>query len=296
MADQSDSLRRWVHQKTDEAMREVLHERLNGTRVLAVASGKGGVGKSSMALNLSIALADRKQRVVILDADLGLANINIMLGYEPVVTLLDVVERRVSLRETLQVAPRGVQIIPGGSGVTELARLDSVEINNIIEAFRDLEGECDWLVVDTGAGIADSVMAFVMAADEALVVTNPEPTALADAYGLIKVVWEHDGQVSLKLLVNRVKNAEQGKRLGGRLIDLAQKSLGQAVDYLGEVHEDPVVSQAVLKQVPFYLAAPKSSAALDVGRVADRLLDRVPPPRRGGWGGFIKRLSDRWSG
>jgi flagellar biosynthesis protein FlhG len=294
MANQGDALRHWVRAKTDEATREVLSQRLEGTRVLAVTSGKGGVGKSSLVLNLALALADQKQRVVILDADLGLANINIMLGYEPLYTLWDVVEQRVSLRETVEVGPNNIHIIPGGSGVTELARLDAVEIHHIIDAFHELEQDYDWLLIDTGAGIADSVLAFVLAADEALVVTNPEPTAMADAYGLIKAVWEQDGQVSLKLVMNRTQTRDQGVRLGTRLADLAQKALGQSVEFIGQVMDDPVVARAIVKQEPFLTAYPHSEAAHDVKSLADRLLNRVPPPRRGGWGAFVRRLLENW--
>lgn len=294
MAHQGDALRSWVKAKTDQATREVLHQRLTGARVMAVTSGKGGVGKSSLVLNLALALAAREQRVVILDADLGLANINIMLGYEPVYTLWDVVEQRVALRDTLQTGPNGLRIIPGGSGITELARLDSVDIAHIIEGFQELEGECDWLLIDTSAGISDSVLAFVLAADEAIVVTNPEPTALADAYGLIKAVWEQDGRVALKLVMNRIQSRDQGVRLGNRLTDLAQKALGQPVEMLGQVADDPVVARSVLRQIPFYTAYPNSDATFDVGDLADKLLHRVPPPRRGGWGSFVKRLVENW--
>lgn len=294
MAHQGDALRSWVRSKTDQAAREVLHQRLVGARVMAVTSGKGGVGKTSLVLNLALAMAERGQRTVILDADLGLANINIMLGCEPVYTLWDVVEHRVTLKETLQNAPHGVRIIPGGSGITELARLDSVEISHIIEGFQELEGECDWLLIDTSAGISDSVLAFVLAADEALVVTNPEPPALADAYGLIKAVWEQDGRVALKLVMNRSQSREQGVRMGTRLIDLAGKALGQPVEFLGQVTEDSVVARSVIRQVPFFQAYPHSEASADVGEIADRLLHRVPPPRRGGWGAFVRRLVENW--
>jgi flagellar biosynthesis protein FlhG len=294
MANQGDVLRSWVRTKADQTTREVLKQRLTGTRVLAVTSGKGGVGKSTVVLNVSLALAERGQRIIILDADLGLANINIMLGNEPVYTLWDVVEQRVSLRDILEKGPSGIRIIPGGSGITELARLDAVAIARIIEAFQELEGECDWLVIDTSAGISDNVLAFVLAADEALVVTNPEPTALADAYGLIKAVWEQDGQVALRLVMNRAQTREQGNRLGMRLSDLAQKALGQSVEFLGLISDDPVVARSVMRQVPFYHAYPHSEATYDVGALADRLLHRVPPPRRGGWGAFVKRLVENW--
>lgn len=294
MAKQGDVLRSWVRTRADQATRDVLQQRLAGTRVMAVTSGKGGVGKSSLVLNLGLALAERGQRIIILDADLGLANINIMLGNEPIYTLWDVVENRVSLRETLENGPSGVRIIPGGSGITELARLDSAALTNIIQAFQELEGECDWLLIDTSAGISDNVLAFVLAADEALVVTNPEPTALADAYGLIKAVWEQDGQVALKLLMNRAQTRDQGTRLGTRLTELAFKALGQSVEFLGQVAEDPAVTRSVVKQVPFYSAYPNSDATHDVADLADFLLHRVPPARRGGWGAFVRRLVENW--
>lgn len=294
MANQADTLRSWVKAKAEETTRDVLKKRIEGSRVLTVASGKGGVGKTSLVLNLSLALAARGQRVVIMDADLGLANINIMLGYEPVYTLWDVVERGIPLKETLQPGPSGIRIIPGGSGITELARLDAVEISHIIEGFQELEGECDWLMIDTGAGIADSVLSFVLAADEALVITNPEPTALADAYGLIKAVWEQEGHVALKLVMNRATSREQGQRLGMRLTDLAQKALNQSVEFLGTIGEDANVMRSVVRQEPFFITYPRSEASLVVAEIADKLLHRVPPPRRGGWGGFVKRLVDAW--
>ncbi len=292
MAKQADLLKTWIAEKTGEATRDVLKHRIDGARVMAITSGKGGVGKSNLTLNLAMALADRQQRVVVLDADLGLANINIMLGYEPQYTLWDVVQEKVPLRHTIQAGPSGIRIIPGGSGITELASLQSVEISRIIEGFQDLEGECDWLMIDTGAGISASVLSFVLAADEAIVVTNPEPTALADAYGLIKAVWEAEGAVTLKLVMNRVVQKETGLQMGERLTKLADRVLGKSVEFLGMITEDPNVSRAVLRQEPFWSLYPKSAASQDIGVIADRLLERIPAPRRGGWGAFIRRLRD----
>ena len=280
-----------MQQRTRLAVEDVLGARLTGTRVLAVTSGKGGVGKTSLSLNLGLALARRGQRVLILDADLGMANINIMLGFEPAYTLWDVVAGGIPLSRILVKGPEGIGIIPGGSGIVELADLGPVEISRIIEGFRELQGECDWLMVDTGAGISERVLAFVVAADEALVVTTPEPTAMADAYGLIKAVWAQEGRVALKLVMNRVGRRETGEEMGGRLVQLAKKMLTCDVAMLGVVSEDPRVSQSVLRQQPFALAHPHTVASQDVGALADRLLDRVPPPRRGGVGGFFNRLA-----
>lgn len=294
MADQAEGLRRWIRHRVGLAAREVLAPRLSGARVLAVTSGKGGVGKSMVTLNLSLALASRGQRVVVLDADLGLANINIMLGYEPDRTLWDVVERKASLRDIVQEGPGGIRIIPGGSGIAALAQLESKELFRIIEGFRELEDECDWLIVDTGAGISPNVLSFVLAADEVLIVTNPEPTAMADAYGVIKAVWEQEGRAAMKLVMNRAKSREQGMRMGERLATLAAQALDTAVEFLGTVGEDPNAGRSVLRQDPLVLAYPRSEAAMDIINLADRLLDRLPPPRRGGWGAFVERLVHIW--
>lgn len=290
MAEQAEKLRRWVASQTAEAARQVLTGRLAGARVLAVTSGKGGVGKSSLTLNLALALAVRGQRVVLFDADLGLANINILLGYQPSSTIWDVIQGRVRLRDIILTGPLGVRIIPGGTGIVELAQLEHVEILGLIEGFQDLEGECDWLMIDTGAGISDNVLSFVLAADEALVVTNPEPTALADAYGLIKAVWEAGGRVELKLVMNRVANWDKARQMGERLTRLADTVLGHPVRFLGMVADDSHVGRAVQIQQPFCLAFPDAAASRDVGELANQLLNRVPPPRRGGWGLFLWRV------
>ena len=295
MAKQADLLRHWIAEKTGEATRDMLKNRIEGSRVVAVTSGKGGVGKSNLTLNLALALAAREQRVVVLDADLGLANINIMLGYEPQYTLWDVVQEKIPLRHSIQPGPRGIRIIPGGSGIAALAALEAVEISRIIEGFQELEGECDWLMIDTSAGISANVLTFVLAADEALVVTNPEPTALADAYGLIKAVWEAGGRVSLKLVMNRVSNKDSALQMGERLTTLRQRILARPVEFLGMVTEDANVGRAVLRQEPFWSLYPRTAASQDIGAIADRLLERIPPPRRGGWGAFVRRLTTTWA-
>jgi flagellar biosynthesis protein FlhG len=271
----------------------VLGRRLAGPHVLAVTSGKGGVGKSNLSLALGIAMAQKGVRTALLDADLGLANINIILGYEPDRTLWDVMEGRLELRDIVMPGPEGLWLIAGASGMAEAAAADSVSLARLVSQFRQLDTYVDWLIVDTGAGISPGVLAFVMAADSALVVTTPEPTALADAYGLVKAVNGEVSPVRLLLTVNRASDPVRGIRVGERLSELALKALGQPVEVLGTVAEDSAVGRSVLQQKPFNLAHPHSAASLDVDRLADRLLGRIPPPRRGGLGEFVRRLLAR---
>jgi flagellar biosynthesis protein FlhG len=291
VAEQAQGLSQWIRQQSLQAQREVLGTRIQGSRVVAITSGKGGVGKSQLTLNLALALAQRGQRVVVLDADLGLANINILMGYEPSYTLWDVVQGEATLMDVLQKGPMGIRIIPGASGISALARLKPVEISGIIEGFQQIEGECDWLLVDTGAGIAANVLAFVLAADEAFVVTNPEPPALADAYGLIKAVWEMQGHVSMKIVMNRSASVLSGQEMAMRIVMLANKVLAQKVEFLGAVREDVHAKRAVSRQEPLLMVYPASPAAVDIGLLADRMIDRVSPPKRGRFGQFITRLT-----
>lgn len=290
MAEQVDSLRRWVHAKVDDATWGVLGRRLGGPHVLAVTSGKGGVGKSNLALNLALALAARGVRVAVLDADLGLANINIILGQDPVRTVYDVMQGTHRLTDVLQRGPLGLTIIPGASGLALAAAVGVEQVRGLLEEFETLESVVDWMVVDTGAGIAPTVLAFVSAADEAMVVTTPEPTALADAYGLIKAVDDDRSPVRLHLVVNRATDAGRGRRTGERLATLAARALGRSVAVAGVVLEDAAVGRSVMRQEPFYVGAPHSGVKTDIDRLADYLLDRVPAPRRGGIRGFVRRV------
>ncbi|MCL4495326.1 MAG: MinD/ParA family protein [Firmicutes bacterium] len=294
MAEQAEQLRQWIKSQSIQAQREVLESRIKGSRVVAITSGKGGVGKSHIALNLALALQQRGQRTVILDADLGLANINILLGYEPSYTLWDVVQKHLSIRDVLQKGPLGIRIIPGASGISRLASLDAEEISGIIKGFQDLESECDWLLVDTAAGIAPGVLSFVLAADEALIVTNPEPPALADAYGLIKSIWQAQGRVSLQLIMNRSASVKSGEEMGMRVINLTRKMLNQNVGFFGAIREDSHAVQAIARQTPLVLLYPASPAAQDIGDMADRMIHRIKPAKRGRWEQFIYRIGMMW--
>ncbi len=291
--EQEEGLRRWMADQGRSGQDAVSIRPSARARVMAVTSGKGGVGKSNVTLNLGIALAMQGERVILLDADLGLANINILLGVEPPYTLADVIEGERRLADILWDGPKGVRIIPGASGISRLAAADTGEILGIIDGFRTFEGMVDWILIDTGAGIAANVMSFVLASDEVLVVTSPEPTALADAYGLIKAIWESPENPTIRLVVNRAQGLDRSERMGRRLIELAEKMLNVEVKWAGLIQDDVRVPQAISRQTPFVLAYPATIASRDVEALAKRLMeakDMVAVSVEGSLEGFLGRL------
>ncbi|MCY0886026.1 MAG: P-loop NTPase, partial [Firmicutes bacterium] len=228
-AKQADHLRGWIEAQGGRIREQIRQGGSSGARVLAITSGKGGVGKTTLAVNLALDLVLKGERVILLDADLGLANVNILLGIEPRHTLWDVVEGSRGLADIVEPGPYGLKLVPGASGLAALARLDPPTLDALVSGFRELDRACDWLIADTGAGIAPGVLAFALAADAVLVVTQPEPTALTDAYGLIKALWAEGYTGAVQLVVNRVRNERQGLEVAGRLKELARRALGVEV-------------------------------------------------------------------
>jgi len=242
------------------------------TRVIAVTSGKGGVGKTNLVVNLSLALARLGRRVIILDADLGLANAEVLMGITPRYTLFDCVCGTKEISEILTPAPWGVQIISGGSGFLELANLDSRRQQKIIDAL-DLLADADFILIDTGAGISRNVLGFVAAAQEVIVVLTPEPTSLTDAYSLIKVLAEFKVHRRVLLVVNRAANEQEAAATAQRITAVARRFLEIELVHLGSLYEDRAVLQAVRRQQPFVLFAPDSRPAVRVKALARHLVN-----------------------
>ncbi len=288
MADQADALREMMKSQGDRTGNES-----GKTRIIAVASGKGGVGKTNFATNMAIAYAHLGKRVVLMDADLGLANVNVILGIIPKYNLYHLIRRQKSMSEIIMDTSYGIRIVAGASGFAKIANLTEQERHGFIEELSELSN-ADVLIIDTGAGVSNNVLSFVAAADEAIIVTTPEPTAITDAYGIIKIVaTEIDNLgLSLKLVVNRVSSVTEGKKVAERVINIAGQFLNLKVDYLGYVYEDPEVHQAVLRQKPFLVANPKCKASICVQHIVGRL-EKVEFREGGGVGNFLKRLFNR---
>lgn len=247
-------------------------------RVIAVTSGKGGVGKTNVSVNLGVALSQRGKRVLLMDADMGLANVDIMLGLSPKYNLSHVLDGVKSLKEVLVKGPAGMKIIPAASGVKRMAELSPLENAGIVHAFSELADELDVLIVDTAAGIASSVATFCQAAQEVVVVVCDEPASLTDAYALIKVL-NQDYQLSrFHILANMTQNEQHGRKLFLKLATVTEKFLNIQLKYLGTVPYDAALKQAVRKQVPVTLFKPDSSAAQAFTHIAQQI-ERWPMPQ-----------------
>ncbi len=252
-----------------------------GARVVAVSSGKGGVGKTTVVVNLALALAQAGHRVALIDADLGTANVDVMLKIDPLFNLSHVISGDKDLQEIMVEGPYGLHVVPGGSGLQELANLNEWQFGRLLTSLAELEKSHDLLLIDTGAGLSKNVTNFFLAADEVVVVTNPEPPATLDAYGLLKVASEQGRKHGIHLVVNRAESPSEAGMVAQKFIETAQKFLDLRVNYLGHVPTDPTVLQAIKKQQPLLVHFPQSVATSSVRRIAQALVpqeEAVPAP------------------
>ena len=261
--------------------------------VIAVTSGKGGVGKSNVAVNLAIKLASAGKSVVLLDADLGLANADVLCGLTLTHNLAHVISRKKDLRDVMTDAPGGFRLIGGASGLARMADLTDYDRQRLVDALADLETRTDTIIIDTGAGISPNVLSFTRAADHVLVVTTPEPTAITDAYAVVKVVSREgvDGLGRrLSLLVNQAHAPGEARVVYDRITKVARQFLGVTVYDAGFLPADEQVPLAVRQRVPFLLASPKCPASLAIAQLAMRLQQGVAASEPEG---FFDRMS-KW--
>ena len=283
MADQAETLREMMRSPSGSASQ-------SKTRIITIASGKGGVGKTNISTNLALAYAAIGKRVILMDADLGLANVNVVLGIIPKYNLYHLIRKQKTMSEIIMDTNYGIQIVAGASGFAKIANLTEEERQTFISEISELSA-ADVIIIDTSAGVSNNVLSFIAAADEAIIVTTPEPTAITDAYGIIKIIaTEIDNlALSLKLVVNRVKSVTEGKKVAERVINIASQFLNLKVDYLGYVYDDPAVHQSVLRQKPFLANDPKGKASICLHHIVSRL-EKIEYKEGGGVGKFLKRL------
>lgn len=243
--------------------------------VITVTSGKGGVGKSNMSVNLAIAMQNLGKRVIILDADFGLANVEVMFGIRPSYSLADLMFKNKELKEIICAGPRGIGVISGGSGIQEMANLTKYQIGNLTSKLYELDELADVIIIDTGAGISDAVLEFVTYSSEVVLVATPEPTSITDAYALLKAVnrrEDFDKSKKIRMITNRVSSQKEGKELFDKLNVVVNRFLDVDIDFLGAVPMDMNVSKAVMRQTPFSIAYPNSQATIAVREIANKLL------------------------
>ncbi|MGI6224933.1 MAG: AAA family ATPase [Peptococcales bacterium] len=249
------------------------------TKVISITSGKGGVGKTSFTINLGIALSQMGYSTFIIDADLGTANIDVLLNIHARYNLNHILSREKEILDIIMEGPGGIQLIPGGSGLQNLADLDEWQFNRLINCFQTLEKFADIILIDTGAGLSKNVINFLMASDEIIVVTTPEPHAITDAYAIIKVMDERNPSLRPKLIINRVDSPEEAKQLSDKMITVTERFLTLRLNNLGYILEDTNVLRAIKKLRPFILAEPDSPASQCVKNIAQKLMRPEETPQ-----------------
>lgn len=257
-------------------------------RVITVTSGKGGVGKSNVSINLAIQLRKLGQRVIILDADFGLANIEIMFGTVPKHNLCDLIYQGKNIKEIITWGPEDVGFISGGSGIAGLSNLTRDYLSYIIQNLAELDAITDVIIVDTGAGISDAVLDFLVASGEILLVTTPEPTSITDSYSLLKALNRHPRfsreASQIKVIANRVEAGEEGKALFNKLNTVVTRYLKLQIEFLGAVPYDNQLSRAVMQQTPVSIQNPNAKSAKAFEGIAAVLMNKEVSqmvPRRG---------------
>ena len=267
--DQAEQLRNII--KANSIPRQV-------ARVITVTSGKGGVGKSNTAINLAIQFRKMGQRVIILDADFGLANIEIMFGTVPKHNFCDLIYQGKNIKEIITWGPMEVGFISGGSGIAGLSNLSREYLTYIIQSLAELDAIADIVIVDTGAGISDAVLEFLVASGEILVVTTPEPTSITDSYSLLKALKRHprfsEKASQVKVIANKVDSQNEGQALFNKLNAVVSRYLKLPITYLGAVPQDNQLSKAVMQQMPVSIQAPTAKSALAYEAIAAKLMNR----------------------
>ena len=249
-------------------------EKKRYVKTIAVASGKGGVGKTNVAANLAIALRKLGKSVMIVDADLGLSNIDVLLHLAPKYTMQHMLSGEMALKDIVVEGPHGVKILPAGSGVQELTALDEFQRLKILEAFDAYESDIDVLLIDTAAGISENVAFFCIAAQDLVIVTSPEPTAITDAYALIKVLHTRYQEKEFLVLVNQARSADEAVEVFRRLSLAAERFLNISLDYLGFLPYDEAVPKSVRAQKPFLDLYPRNDISWRITEIAKKFLDR----------------------
>ncbi|AIQ13332.1 MinD/ParA family protein [Paenibacillus durus] len=268
MTDQAQSLRQLV-----AGQNRKLSDRGTGTaRIITVCSGKGGVGKSNFTLNFALTLKSMGKRVLLFDADIGMANLDVLMGVSAEYNLYHLLGREASIEQIIQTGPNHLPFIAGGSGLEELFSLSESDLNYFTSQIAAIADEMEYILFDTGAGLSKETMNFIASADDCLVVTTPEPTAITDAYALMKVVHTSHPSIVFKLIINQVSNIKEATATSDKIRLTARRFLQVDIPFLGYISSDNHVVQAVKRQIPFSLAYPNSAAAKDLHRLTLRYL------------------------
>jgi flagellar biosynthesis protein FlhG len=249
MDDQAKNLRQMLQMASDV---------IKDTKVLAVVSGKGGVGKTNFSLNFAIELTKTGKKVVLFDLDIGMANVDILMGVSSKYSILDMIEKELSIWDIIEEGPEQLSFIAGGTGFSSMFQLNPRKLSRFLQQLELINGNYDYIIFDMGAGISKDNLHFILSANEIIVVTTPEPTSVTDAYAMVKYIQLKDQEIPIKLLVNRVDSVAEGKKTFDNLKLVSDQFLHKEIKLLGIIPNDPVVLKAVKAQQPFLLYSPSS--------------------------------------
>ncbi len=267
--DQAEGLRRRILKANTEEKNQLSDKK---TKIITVTSGKGGVGKSNFTLNFALALLGYQHRVAILDADIGLANIDVLMGVSPKLNLQDMMADKLSIWDILEKGPKGLEFIAGGSNLEFLLDPHKNDLSYLFYQFQLLNGYVDTILIDTGAGLSKESLKFILSSDEIFLVTTPEPTSITDAYAIIKSVSNKSKDVKISLIINRVTTQEEGVSTFHRIKAVTKKFLNINIQLFGFIYDDHHVTMSVKKQEPFYISYPNGRAAKSIDTLAEKYL------------------------
>ena len=282
MNDQAAVLREKVLKKHQNSLRNC--------KTLAVLSGKGGVGKSNLSLNLSLALTKQKQRVLLFDMDIGMGNIDILIGQTASYTMIDLLEKKLSIQQIIKKGPRDLAYVAGGTGISSVFEWSPSDLAHLIQELNSLTNQYDYMIFDMGAGMSESVLKFLKAVDEMIVVTTPEPTSITDAYAAIKLAASYSVSAPVRLIINKTLSDKEGNETYERFNRAVQQFLNISISLLGIVPNDQAVQKAVNRQIPFLLQNPASKASISLIEMVSILIPQDNRVTAKNEGMFIRRL------
>lgn len=289
MNDQASALRQIVNNIKQQRTRQPG----SGARVVTVTSGKGGVGKTNFTVNFAIALSKKGLRVLIIDADFGLSNVDVVMGVTPERDLTWVINNQGEIKDVIMEGPNGVRFISGGSGVYDLLYLSENQISSLVDKLLKIEDLADVIIFDTGAGISHNILRLIEASHEVIIITTPEPTAIMDAYALVKAVAAGNKSARLRLVVNRADSVNDAEDALAKFSAVVSQYLKTDLDILGYVLSDPIVGKAVRTQRPFVISSPRSVPSRNIDVIAWKFLDMVPEESGLTFRSFLNRFLQR---
>lgn len=270
----SEIVEKHISPKMYYTAKKPFYRKGNKTKFISVTSGKGGVGKTCFSINLAVSLSQKGYNTFLIDADMGMANIDILMNIQSEYTIRDVIDNNINIMETVVDGPGGVNIIPGGSGFKDLANIDIWKFNKLINNFNELEKYADYVIIDTGAGIANNVINFLLASHEVLVITTPEPHSITDAYALIKTIDEVDPTIKVKLIINKVESPAEANFISSKIIKVAKNNLKINILKYGYIMEDYAVSRAIKRRRPFILTESDCPASKCVDNICNLIINK----------------------